>query len=261
MVRMKKAAMDRNAQHRYARHISLPEIGADGQEVLLQSRVLVVGAGGLGSPLLLYLAAAGVGAIGVVDDDRVALNNLQRQILHETADVGRAKTASAADALKDLNPDITVIPHPVRLDDTNSAELIRAYDLIADGCDNFQTRFLLNRECLKQGKTLVSAAVMGFAGQLSTFKPYLGAPHPCYQCLHPELPLPEVTPSCNEAGVLGSVAGQMGAWQTTEVIKELLGVGSSLSGYLLLLDGLNASVRKVKLPRDPACPCCAAGNA
>ena len=241
---------------RYARNISLPEIGEAGQEKLLQSRVLVIGAGGLGSPLLLYLAAAGIGTLGIVDDDRVALSNLQRQIIHETTDVGRSKAASAVDALYDLNPSITLIPHDGRLEAKNAEALITNYDIIADGCDNFETRFLVNETCFKHQKTLVSAAIMGFYGQLSTFKPYLGAPHPCYQCLQPGLPHRFAMPRCSESGVLGSVAGQMGTWQATEVIKELLGIGESLSGQMLVVDALNASVRKLKLPRNSACPCC-----
>lgn len=244
-------------QHlRYARNISLPEISADGQQALLQSRVLVVGAGGLGSPLLLYLAAAGVGTLGIADADRVALSNLQRQVLHETADLDRPKVESAADALQDLNPEIKIVPYPVRLDAGNADDLIAQYDLVADGSDNFATRLLVNAACFRHRKTLVSAAVMGFAGQLYTFKPYLGGDHPCYQCLVNELPPPEATPRCAEAGVLGSVAGTLGAWQATEVIKELLGIGDSLSGHMLLLDALAATIRKVKLPRDPECGCC-----
>ena len=248
--------MPHDTEVRYARNISLPEVGTAGQERLSQAKVLVVGAGGLGSPLLLYLTAAGIGTIGIVDDDRVALSNLQRQVLHETADIGRLKTDSARDALQDLNPEVKIIPHAFRLDDTNAATLIQDYDLIADGCDNFETRFLVNAACLKAEKTLGSAAVIGFGGQLYTFKPYLGAPHPCYQCLCPELPPPDATPRCADSGVLGSVAGILGAWQATEAIKELLGIGESLSGHMLLLDALKAEIRKVKLPRDPACVCC-----
>ena len=241
---------------RYARNISLPEIGAGGQTTLERARVLVIGAGGLGSPLLLYLAAAGVGTLGIVDYDRVALSNLQRQIIHETADIGRPKTDSAADALSDLNPDITIIPHTGRLDETTAAAIISEYDIVADGCDNFATRFLVNRQCLHHRKTLVSASIGGFVGQLYTFKPYLGGNNPCYQCLYPDLPAPDATPSCAEGGVLGSVAGIMGAWQATEVIKEILGIGDSLSGFMLLFDALSADVRKVRIPRLPNCQCC-----
>ena len=241
---------------RYARTISLPEIGTSGQDALERTRVLVIGAGGLGSPLLLYLAAAGVGTLGIVDYDRVALSNLQRQIIHETADIGRPKTDSAADALNDLNPNITIIPHAGRLDEASAAALIPAYDIVADGCDNFATRFLVNRQCMQHRKTLVSASISGFVGQLYTFKPYLGSPHPCYQCLYPDLPSPDATPSCAEGGVLGSVAGIMGSWQATEIIKEILGIGDSLSGSMLMLDALSADVRKVRIPRLPGCQCC-----
>ena len=241
---------------RYARNISLPEIGETGQERLLRSKVLVIGAGGLGSPLLFYLAAAGVGTIGIADDDRVALSNLQRQILHETGDTGRPKVDSAADTIHDLNPEVTIIPHHCRLDRNNVDAIITEYDLVADGCDNFETRFLISNACMRHQKTLVSAAIIGFSGQLYTFKPYLGAPHPCYQCIYPELPPPEATPRCSESGILGSVAGQMGSWQATEVIKELLEIGDSLSGYMIVADALTNNIRKVAVPRDPACKGC-----
>lgn len=239
---------------RYARQIILPQIGRAGQERLAQARVLVVGAGGLGSPVLLYLAAAGVGTLGIVDDDRVELSNLQRQVLHETGDVGRAKVQSAADALLELNPEITVRATRERLDDANVAALFADYDIIADGSDNFATRFLVADACHRMGKILVSAAVQGFIGQLSTFKSHLGAPHPCYRCLHPRDGGEGQT--CVEAGILGSVAGVMGTLQATEVVKELLGIGESLSGRLVLFDALKGETRSVRLPRDPACACC-----
>ncbi len=254
--KMKEPLMQHAQNVRYARNISLPEVGAVGQNTLARAKVLVVGAGGLGSPLLLYLAAAGVGTIGIVDHDRVALSNLQRQIIHETADVGRPKTQSAIDALSDLNPEIRLIPHACRLDETTVAPIMADYDLVADGCDNFETRFLVNRQCFQHRKTLVSASVSGFFGQLYTFKPYLGGEHPCYQCLYPEQPSADATPPCSESGVLGSVAGMMGAWQATEVIKELLGIGESLSGFMIMADMLSVSVRKIKIPRNPACQCC-----
>lgn len=241
---------------RYARNISMPEVGEAGQRKLLASKVLVIGAGGLGSPLLLYLAAAGVGTIGIVDDDRVALSNLQRQILHETGDIGRPKVQSAEDSLHYLNPDIKYVPHMYRIDENNAEELISQYDLVADGCDNFETRFIVNKACLKQKKPLVSAAVIGFSGQLYTFKPYLGDSHPCYQCLYHELPRPDSAPRCSDSGILGSVAGQMGSWQATEIVKELLGIGESLSGQMIVVDALNNMTRKIKLPRDPHCSCC-----
>lgn len=248
--------MPHDAAVRYARTISLPEVGEAGQDRLQSARVLVIGAGGLGSSALMYLAAAGIGTLGIVDDDRVALSNLQRQILFETGDIGRPKAESAADALRDLNPEVRIEPHALRLTEANAARLIASCDLVVDGSDNFATRLTVNRHCLAARKTLVSAAVIGFTGQLYTFKPYLGAPHPCYQCLVPELPPPEATPTCAESGVLGSVAGMLGAWQATEVIKELLGIGESLSGHMLVVDALQASVRKVALPRDPACMIC-----
>lgn len=248
--------MDHDQQVRYARNITMPEIGEQGQEKLLHSRALVIGAGGLGSPLLYYLAATGVGTITVVDPDRVALSNLQRQTIHETGDVGRSKVESAVDTLHDLNPDITIIPEFCHLDGTTSDRLIPAHDIVADGCDDIATRFLLNQACLKHEKTLVSAAVVGMVGQLYTFKPYLGDLHPCYQCLYAEMPPEDAIPTCAEAGILGSVAGILGSWQATEIIKELLGIGESLSGSMILLDALTASIRKVSILRDPKCTVC-----
>lgn len=248
--------MKHDQEIRYSRHISLPQIGRAGQDRLLASRVLVVGAGGLGSPLLLYLAASGVGTIGVVDSDKVELSNLQRQVLHEACDIGQPKTHSARDAMHDLNPDITVHCHQLRLDGSNIDALIAGYDLIADGSDNFETRFLINDRCFSGGKTLVSAAIQGFSGQLSTFKAHLGEPHPCYRCIYPDIPPPGTAPDCSQSGVLGSVAGVMGTWQATEVVKELLGIGESLSGSLIVFDALRAVTRKVKVRRNKGCMCC-----
>lgn len=242
--------------HRYARHIILDEVGGTGQAALLTAKVLVVGAGGLGSPLLMYLAAAGVGTLGIVDDDTVGLSNLQRQIAHTTARVGDAKTASARATLAALNADVTVVEHRLRLGPDNAAALIAGYDLVADGSDNFPTRFLLNDACHLGGKTLVSAAVLRFDGQLSTFKSHLGGDHPCYRCIYPAPPPEGLIPSCAEGGVLGAMAGTMGALQATEVIKEILGIGDSLSGTLLIYEGLATAFRKVRVKPDPACALC-----
>jgi adenylyltransferase/sulfurtransferase len=239
---------------RYARHIVLPEVGGIGQARLLTSRVLVVGAGGLGSPLVMYLAAAGVGTIGVVDDDAVDLSNLQRQVLHTTERVGLAKVDSARAAVASINPDVTVVPHRLRLDASNALELIGGYDIVADGSDNFPTRFLINDACRLAGKTLVSAAVLRFDGQLATFKP--GGP--CYRCLYPAPPSGDEVPSCSQAGVLGAMAGVMGSLQATEVLKELLSIGDSMAGRLLIVDTLSTTFRKVRLPADPACALCGA---
>lgn len=241
---------------RYARHVILEEIGEEGQARLLAARVLVVGAGGLGSPLLLYLAAAGIGHIGIVDDDRVDLSNLQRQVIHGVADIGRPKTASAIDAIRRLNPEIEIVAHEQRLNGANVAALIQPYDLVADGCDNFATRFILADACLAAGKTVVSAALLRFDGQLSVFKPHLGPPHPCFRCLHPIAPSDEAMPRCETAGILGALAGTMGTLQATEVVKELLGLGDSLSGRLLIYDALSTEFRKIRLPRRPDCPGC-----
>jgi molybdopterin-synthase adenylyltransferase len=242
--------------HRYARHLILDEVGEEGQEKLLQSRVLVVGAGGLGSPLLLYLAAAGVGTLGVVDDDRVDLSNLQRQVIHPTDRVGALKVASAEATVAAINPDIRVETHATRLDADNVRDLVDAYDLVADGSDNFTTRYLLNDTCFALRRTLVGAALSPFDGQLSTFKAYLGPPHPCYRCLFREAPPPDLVPRCETAGILGAIAGVMGTLQATEVLKELLGIGESLSGQLLMYDALRAGFHKIRVPRDPDCPTC-----
>jgi len=241
---------------RYARHIVLPEIGGIGQEKLLQSRVLVVGAGGLGTPLLQYLAAAGVGTIGVVDDDNVDLSNLQRQVIHATGRIGQPKVESARRAIAEINPEVRLIPHRERLGASNVMALIGKYDLVADGSDNFETRFLLNDACHLGVRTLVSAAILRFEGQISTFKSHLGHDHPCYRCLYREPPPPGLIPSCAEGGVLGALAGVMGSLQTTEVLKELLALGDSLSGHLMLYDALGANFRKIRLRRDAGCPLC-----
>jgi adenylyltransferase/sulfurtransferase len=241
---------------RYARHILLPEIGGAGQAKLLAARVLIIGAGGLGSPVLLYLAAAGIGTIGLIDDDVVDLSNLQRQIAHTTDRLGVPKVDSAAQAARALNPDVTIETHRGRLTPANALDLVRRYDLVCDGSDNFATRFLVADACHLAGRTLVSAAVLRFEGQISTFKSHLGPPHPCYRCLHPEPPPPGLVPSCAEAGVFGAVTGVLGALQATETLKELAGVGEGLSGRLILWDALSAEFRTVRLRRDPACALC-----
>ena len=241
---------------RYARHIILPEIGGKGQARLLQARVLVVGAGGLGSPLLLYLAAAGIGTLGVIDYDRVDLTNLQRQILHGAEDVGRLKVESAAQSIRSINPEIKVEAHDGKLDASNALDLVARYDLVADGTDTFDARYLLNDACHFAKRTLVSAALLRFDGQLSTFKSWAGPPHPCYRCHFRERPEPGLVPSCSEAGIIGSLAGTMGTLQATEAIKELLGIGRSLSGRLMLYDGLEGTFQMLTVPRDPDCPLC-----
>ncbi|MFA7431231.1 MAG: molybdopterin-synthase adenylyltransferase MoeB [Rhodospirillaceae bacterium] len=239
---------------RYARHILLPEVGGTGQAKLLGSRVLIVGAGGLGSPLVLYLAAAGVGTIGLIDDDTVDLSNLQRQIAHTTARLGMAKVDSAAEAVAQINPDVRINRHRARLDVGNIMGLLAEYDIVADGSDNFATRFLLNDACHFTRKTLVSAAILRFDGQLSTYKTHAGGP--CYRCIFREPPPPGQIPSCAEAGILGAVAGTLGTLQATEVIKELLGIGTGMSGQLLIYDALETTFRTVRVKPDPGCPLC-----
>jgi len=242
---------------RYARHIVLREVGGPGQARLSAARVLVIGAGGLGSPLILYLAAAGIGTIGVADFDTVSLSNLQRQIAHRTADIGRAKTESAAASARAINPGIQVVLHNERLIPENAAGIIERYDVIADGSDNFSTRFLINDACFFAGKTLVSAAVTEFDGQLATYKPWAArGKHPCYRCLFPEPPPREAAPNCSETGVLGAVAGVMGTLQAVEVLKEILGIGHSMAGRLLIYDALDCQFRNVNVPADPACRLC-----
>ncbi|MBN8929454.1 MAG: adenylyltransferase [Rhodospirillales bacterium 69-11] len=240
--------------HRYSRHILLKEVGGTGQAKLKAARVLLVGAGGLGSPLALYLAAAGIGTIGIVDDDTVEISNLQRQVAHTTARIGTGKAVSAAEAALAINPGIKLEPHAMRLSAENALELIGRYDLVCDGTDNFATRFLVADACVLAKRTLVSAAVLRFEGQLSVFKPHEGGP--CYRCLYPEPPPPGVVPSCSEAGVLGAVTGVMGTLQATEVLKEILGIGDTLSGRLLVWDALATRFRTVKLRPDPHCALC-----
>lgn len=238
---------------RYARQIVLPEIGGTGQARLRAAGVLVVGAGGLGSPLLLYLAAAGVGRLGVADDDQVDLSNLHRQVLFETPDAGRGKVEAAVARLRRLNPEIRVEGHPVRLDEANVDTIVAGYDLVADGSDSFATRALVQDACQRLGRPLVSAAVQGLDGQLSTFKPHLGPPHPCLRCLFPEAPAADALPSCAQGGVLGPAAGVVATLQAVEVVKELAGFGESLSGWLALYDAAATRLERVRIPRRPAC--------
>ncbi|MEQ8505518.1 MAG: molybdopterin-synthase adenylyltransferase MoeB [Rhodospirillales bacterium] len=246
--------------NRYARHILLKEVGGTGQATLLNSKVLVVGAGGLGSPVLMYLAAAGVGTIGVVDGDTVDLSNLQRQIVHQTASVGTPKVESAKQTLAAINPDVTLVPHFDMIGPDNAIDLISQYDLVADGSDNFETRFLINDAAYFAKRPLVSAAILRFDGQIATFKAHEldedGRHGPCYRCIFREPPPPGQIPSCAEAGVLGALCGTMGSLQATEILKELLGTGDSLSGHLMVYEGLAATFRKIKVKADPGCPLC-----
>jgi len=241
---------------RYSRHILLPEVGGGGQEKLLEASVLVVGAGGLGAPLLQYLAAAGIGRLGVIDADTIDLSNLQRQVIHRTQDVGLAKVESAARMVHELNPDVTVDVYRERIAAANAMEIVARYDLVADGTDNFPTRYLLNDACHFAGKPLISGALLRFEGQLSVFKSHEGEGHPCYRCLFPEPPPPGSVPSCSEAGVFGAVAGAVGTQQAVEVLKEILGLGESLSGRFLMYDGLSTEWQNVRLRKNPACPLC-----
>ncbi len=243
---------------RYARHIVLAEIGGIGQARLIAAKVLVIGAGGLGAPLLQYLAAAGIGTLGVIDDDTVDLSNLQRQVIHRTADIGMAKAESARQALAAINPEVNVVVHRERLTAANAARIIAGYDLVADGSDNFATRYLANDTCFALKKTLVSAAILRFDGQISTYKAFEGAGHPCLRCIFPEAPSEDAVPSCAQAGVLGALAGTLGSMQATEVVKEILGVGKSLSGRLLMYDALAASFDEMAIAKRPGCPTCGA---
>jgi molybdopterin-synthase adenylyltransferase len=243
---------------RYKRHLVLREVGGAGQQKLKAARVLVVGAGGLGAPLLMYLAAAGVGTIGVVDDDVVSLSNLQRQVVHSTDSVGVAKVASAQATLQRINPHVVVEPHPVRLTAANALALIGQYDLVADGSDNFATRYLVSDACFLAGKTLVYGAVGPFDGYVSTFKPHLkqadGTPCPSYRCLFPEAPPAGLIANCSEVGVLGAIVGVVGTLQATEVLKEILEIGDSLVGRLLMYDALAARFDTIKYAWNPANP-------
>jgi adenylyltransferase/sulfurtransferase len=246
-------ALNDDELERYARHLVLRQVGGPGQARIRAARVAVIGAGGLGSPVALYLAAAGVGTLGLIDDDTVSLSNLQRQILFRTDDVGRAKVEAGAAALHALNLHVMVRTHAVRLTAANAAPLLADYDIIADGSDNFETRFLANDTAFALKKTLVSAAVTEFEGQLATFKAHDGA-SPCYRCLFAAPPPPGTVPSCSETGVLGAAAGVMGSLQALEVLKEIAGFGQTLAGRLLVYEALTARFRTITLARDPACP-------
>jgi molybdopterin/thiamine biosynthesis adenylyltransferase len=240
-------------RERYSRHLLLPEVGSEGQQKLLDAKVLLLGAGGLGSPAALYLAAAGVGTLGIVDSDEVDLSNLQRQVIHSTDRVGVSKVDSAEQTIAALNPDVNVVKHQIRLDASNIMEILPDYDIVIDGLDNFPTRYLLNDASVRLKIPVVSAAILGFEGQLSVFKPYDG---PCYRCLFPVPPPAELAPSCGANGVLGVLPGTMGLLQATEAVKLILGEGEPLIGRLLMYDALAASFTEVKVRRDPDCPIC-----
>ena len=238
---------------RYSRHTLLPEVGVDGQLKMLNAKVLLVGAGGLGAPTALYLAAAGIGTMGLVDDDVVDASNLQRQVIHNTERIGMAKTESARRTIEALNPDVNVVEHQGRLDASNIVEIISDYDVIVDGADNFPTRYLLNDASVRLRKPVVSASILSFDGQISTFVPFEG---PCYRCLYPTPPPAELAPSCSANGVLGAMAGTMGLLQANEVLKLVLGIGEPLIGRLLLFEALGTRFTELKVRRDPNCPIC-----
>ena len=247
------SGMTAEQRERYSRHTLLPEVGVDGQIKLLNAKVLLLGAGGLGAPTALYLAAAGVGTIGLVDDDVVDASNLQRQVIHNTERIGMPKTASARIFIEQLNPDVKVVEHNGRLDATNILGVIGDYDIVVDGADNFPTRYLLNDASVRLRKPVVSASILGFDGQISTFVPYEG---PCYRCLYPTPPPAELAPSCSANGVLGVMAGTMGTLQANEVIKLVLGAGEPLVSRLLLYEALGTRFTELKVRRDPECPIC-----
>ena len=253
MVSSTQIDLNEDNLERYSRHVKLKEIGVLGQKKLESARVLVVGAGGLGSPVIQYLSAAGIGKIGIIDDDKVELSNLQRQILYKTEDIGRKKVEVAHNISRSINPNIKIYSYPTRLEKKNIRDVVSEYDFIADGSDNFETRFLINDICFFEKKILVSAAVTQFDGHISTFKPQDGGP--CYRCLHPSQSDDDVW-NCENMGILGSLAGTIGSLQASEIIKEILGIGRSLSGWLLIYDGLGTTFREVRLLPDPECPLC-----
>jgi adenylyltransferase/sulfurtransferase len=239
---------------RYSRHLILPEVGLAGQKKIKAARVLCIGAGGLGSPIAIYLAAAGIGKIGIVDFDTVDYSNLQRQILHTDADVGRSKAESAKETIRGINPHCEVVIHNTRISSENALDLIRPYDIVVDGTDNFPTRYLTNDACVLLKKPNVYGSIFRFEGQASVFAPHLGGP--CYRCLYPEPPPPGMVPSCAEGGVLGVLPGIIGCIQATEILKLVIGKGNLLVGRLLLFNALDMKFRELKLRRDPACPVC-----
>ena len=240
--------------YRYSRNILLPEIGGSGQQKLLSAKVFCVGLGGLGSPIALYLAAAGIGTLGIADSDNVDISNLQRQVLHYTDDVGRPKTSSAYEKLKKLNPDINIVEYSEIIDKNNIRKIIKGYDIVLDGSDNFSTRYLINDACYFEKKTLVSGAILRFEGQISVFKPHSGGP--CYRCLYPEIPPTGIIPTCQEAGILGSVAGIVGSIQAVETIKEILQIGRRLEGKLLVIDAFNMEITRMNIQKYSDCILC-----
>jgi molybdopterin/thiamine biosynthesis adenylyltransferase len=238
---------------RYSRHIILPEVGGSGQQKMLEARVLLLGAGGLGSPAAYYLAAAGIGNLGIVDFDQVDLSNLQRQIIHSTERIGMLKTESAKKTIEALNPDVNVTLYNEKMDSGNIISFIRDYDYVVDGSDNFPTRYLVNDACVMENKTLIHGSIYRFEGQVTVFKPNSG---PCYRCLYPEPPPPGMSPNCQEGGVLGVLAGIIGNLQVVEVLKLILGIGEPLVGRLLIYDALKTEFRNLKLRKDASCPLC-----
>ena len=238
---------------RYSRHIILPEVGGSGQQKMLDARILLLGAGGLGSPAAYYLAAAGIGNLGIVDFDQVDLSNLQRQIIHSTERIGMLKTESAKKTIQALNPDVNVTLYNEKMDSNNIMSLIKDYDYVVDGSDNFPTRYLVNDACVMKNKTLIHGSIFRFEGQVTVFKPGDG---PCYRCLYPEPPPPGMVPNCQEGGVLGVLAGVIGNLQVVEVLKLILGIGKPLVGKLLIYDALNTEFRSLRLRRDANCPIC-----
>jgi molybdopterin/thiamine biosynthesis adenylyltransferase/rhodanese-related sulfurtransferase len=256
LPRVRPTQLRPDQKSRYRRHLSLPEVGEEGQARLASARVLLLGAGGLGSPAALYLAAAGVGTLGIVDSDVVEVSNLQRQVIHRNADAGRPKTESARDALTALNPEVKVVTFAERLTAANVLSIVRGFEVVLDGGDNFPTRYLLNDACVHEGIPLVHGSVYRFEGQATTLLPGVG---PCYRCLYPAPPPPELAPSCAEAGVLGVLPGLIGLVQANEVLKLLLGIGTPLVGRLLTFDALGTRFSELALRRDPACPTCRPG--